>query len=581
MIGDRKDGDADLVAALRAAWRSGARPRSDEPHPEDAAFASYVSGTLAPSEQELFERHVSGCASCAEDLAEVARVEAFAAEAASGAVARPDVESVAAASARAPHRRPSQTVRNRRERPAVRASGARRSRLARRLAVAAVAVLAVSIGLVAGGNVVLERWAPTAAARLGQALGRKVEIGDLSIAFLPGPALRVDRFRIADDPRFSSEDLVTVASADLAVDAESLWRGRVYGSVRIDRPTMRLVRGPRGEWNVETLAGERSRDRADEGAAASAPREGSPPSDVRVRLASASVRSGTLAVTDRSGGREREIVLRDVDLDYLSSAASEPAKVSLEGEIGGRAVVLRGEIGPFEGAAAPRYRFAEVTLADVDLAHVPGAPAAVTGRISFAGELEGVGRSLAAVVQTVSGAGSLDLCCGALAQRNLDRDVIDALDAVTGAPGRLAGALAATPGAAAVLAASATDYRRLGGTVAIDPDRLTFSDLGVQTRLLAATTEGDLTRDGRIDARGSVTLGPELTQALLAAAPALRPALERSGEASDAIALPFVLAGRWPDVSLRVDVAATLASAARALDPRRLAWSFLRSPARG
>jgi hypothetical protein len=71
-----------------------------------------------------------------------------------------------------------------------------------------------------------------------------------------------------------------------------------------------------------------------------------------------------------------------------------------------------------------------------------------------------------------------------------------------------------------------------------------------------------------------ITLGPKLTEALLAAAPALRSALEKSGAPSDAIALPFALEGRWPDVALSVDVASTLRTAGRSIDPRRLAWSL-------
>jgi hypothetical protein len=141
--------------------------------------------------------------------------------------------------------------------------------------------------------------------------------------------------------------------------------------------------------------------------------------------------------------------------------------------------------------------------------------------------------------------------------------------------------LGSDPATAALLAASGTEYERLGGRVDVDPSRLAFSQLGVQTRLFTAATDGGLTRDGVIDVNGHITLGPELTQAVLAAAPALRAALERRGAAAEQIALPFTLAGRWPDVALRVDVASTLRTAASALDPRRLAWSLQRPLARG
>jgi hypothetical protein len=150
-----------------------------------------------------------------------------------------------------------------------------------------------------------------------------------------------------------------------------------------------------------------------------------------------------------------------------------------------------------------------------------------------------------------------------------------------GVPGRLAGRLADEPATAAELAAATTGYQRLGGRVEIDRVRLAFAELGAQTRLFTAVTSGGVARDGHIDVNGKVNLGPELTQALLAAAPALGAALEKGGAPRDAIALPFALEGRWPDVVLRVDVASTLRNAGRAIDPRRLVWSLRRPLARG
>jgi len=577
---DRRDEDAALIAALRAASRSFELAGGDvDRHPEDGAFASYVSGNLETPERERFERHVSRCDRCAEDLAEIARLESAAAlEGSHTPIAVADRISPATEDG---WRRPSSASAGaRRELSAGRVRGRSRTGvLARRLSIAAAAVLGLTVGLVGGGNYVLGRMAPGAAARLGTMLGRSVQIGDLSLAFVPEPAIRVRDFRVADDPRFSSDALVSLASADLAVDPASLWRGRLYGSVQLQRPVLRLVRDPVGDWNVEAVSGGPSDERAPDVAAL--PKQGSPPSDAKVRLVSADIRSGTLAVTDRSGGRERDLVLHDVDLAYRAPNTSEPSTVSLEGKIGDQAVVLRGQIGPFEGAAVPEYRFAEVSLTEVDLADVPGAPAALTGRMSFAGRLEGAGRSLDAIVRSAIGEGSLDLCCGALAQRNLDRDLIAALESIAGPAGRLSGVLGSDPAAAAVLAADATEYERLGGRVNVDPARLAFSQLGVQTRLFTAATDGGLTRDGVIDVSGRITLGPELTQAVLAAAPALRAALERRGTAAAQIALPFTLAGRWPDVALRVDVASTLRTAASALDPRRLAWSLQRPLARG
>jgi hypothetical protein len=239
--------------------------------------------------------------------------------------------------------------------------------------------------------------------------------------------------------------------------------------------------------------------------------------------------------------------------------------------------VLRGEIGPFEGAGAPRYRFAEVALERVDVAELPGAPAAVTGRMTFAGHLDGSGRALDAIVRTATGGGSLELCCGALEQRNLDRDLVAALEGFTGAPGKLAGALTGDAATAAVLARAATDYDRIGGTVSVEAGGLAFSSLGLETHLFGATTDGRLSADGGVDVTGRLVLTAELSRALASVAPALGPIVARREQ----VAFPFALRGRWPDVRLQIDVASTLEEVAVALDPRRLAWALRLPKVRG
>lgn len=554
-----KDTEEEWRHALRAAL-SGDATSEWETHPDDGVVARYLSAELGEDEQDRFEAHVAACARCAEDLGTVAAVERAAAEVASWS-RTDESRRPATATGRAPsrHRRSSF------------------GRAVRWMSVAAVLLLAITAGLVAGGSYLLGRFTPRAAERLAAVVGRPVSIGDLSLAYWGGPAVRVSDLRIADDPRFSQESLLELGRADLAVETSELWQGRLYGSVRLDRPVLRLVRDPVGEWNVEAF-------RDEDGTVEVPGAPGSIPSaadaaarDAQVRLVSATVSAGTLAVTDRSAGRERDLVIRDVDLDYRSRVATEPAQVALKGQIGGQPVVLRGEIGPFEGDGAPRYRFAEISLRGVDVAELPGTPAAVTGRLTFDGRLDGSGRALDAIVHTATGGGSLELRGGALEQRNLDRDLVAALEDFTGGSGKLAAALDGKADTAAVLARSATDYERLGGTVSVEDGGLAFSSLGVETDLFGATTDGRIAADGGVDVTGRVVLAPSLSAALVAAAPAFGPIVARQEQ----VAFPFQLRGRWPDVHLEVDVAATLAKVAFELDPRRLAWALRPPGARG
>jgi hypothetical protein len=558
-----KDTDEEWGAALRAALDHGGAPSDGGAHPDEGVVARYLCAELDADERDRFEAHVAGCAQCAEDLGGAAGVERAAAEVASWS--HPEDS----------HRAASPTGRAAARRAARRPTAF--GRAMRRVSVAAVLVLLVTAGLVAGGGMLLGRLTPRASERLSALLGRSVSIGDLSLTYWNGPAVRVRDLRVADDPSFSRGDVVELANADLAVETGALWQGRLYGSVRLDRPMLRLVRDPVGKWNVEAF---RDTDQAVEAsgeAGALPPAADGALSDPRVRLVSASITAGTLAVTDRSGGRDRDLVVRDVDMDYRSPAPTEPAQVALKGRIGGQPVVLRGEIGPFEGPAAPRYRFAEISLKGVDVVELPGTPAALTGRMSFDGHIDGAGRALDEIVSTATGGGSLEMCCGALEQRNLDRDLVAALEGFTGGTGKLAAVLDGRADTAAVLARAATDYDRLGGTVSVAAGGLAFTGLGVATKLFGATIDGRISAGGGVDVTGRVALTPALSAALAAAAPALGPLVARREE----VTFPFELRGRWPDVRLEVDVAATLAEVAFELDPRRLAWALRLPRTRG
>lgn len=540
--------------------RQALESETESPHPEDAAMAAYLDGVLEGTRREALERHVAGCARCAEELAAAGRVLV-------------EAEADAAVdTAREPRRLPS------RGSPAP----PRSSRTWLRLAASIALIFGALVLSREAGRLVAARLEPVVVARFEEWTGRPVSLGGTELRLAGGPGVDLTDLRIGDDPAFSDESFLGATRVSLQVEPSALLGGRLSGAVEIDRPTLRLVRNRAGHWNVETLAGKtpgpspvRHAIRAEvERALADAAAGRGPEAaaeQARVQLTSATIRDGVLEIRDlgREGGT---LTLEDVDLAYHGSPTGR-ASVSLEGQVGSEKdrIALRGEVGPFEGQAVPVYRLREVELEAVPVAEIPGAPKVVAGQLDFDGHLESAGRSLGEIVAAARGGGELGLCCGQLAGRNIARDFIDRLAALpsTGA------ALATLERDAALRSALSTEYTaydHLGGLADLEPGTLHLAGLQADTPLFRVDGDASIGLEGHLSAEGSVDLAPELGRVLLAAAPALDGLARDDG----ALELPFRANGRWESLVLELDVATVLSRLG--LDHPPSLFALLRRP---
>lgn len=563
-----RDPESPLARALRSALDAPARAGRSS-HPSEDELARYLRRELSPDERDRFESHVAGCASCSEELVLAVQVEDDAARAAGAA---PDVAGAVAPHPRAAGRPAAPAARSAAYRP--RRSG---RRIWMRIAAGAVLVTGTVLLAAAGSRIVLGKLQPMLLDGLAGLAERDVSGGGASLVLASGPGVRLEAVAIAEDPRFGGGEFARATAATLRLDPGALLRGRVRGAIHLDEPRVQLIRNDRGQWNVETLAGGRVGAAVRAGDLPGAERQarereaaGARAKERLVRLTSASIADGTLEISDHLGDGS-ELVLRGVDLRYSSPDPHAPAALDLVGRVGDDAgrVAFRGEIGPFEGAATPRYRFPEVVLQSLPLERVPGAPVDVSGELTFDGELASSGSGYDAIVRNASGAGDLGLCCGALHERNLAAELLASIGADAGAagsPGAVLEQAAQSPAIASVLAQSATPFEEISGRVTIAGGSLGFSDLAVASDLFRATATGSLSSAGALDARGSVTLSPAVSAAVADALPGARMLLAQG----KSIEVPFTVTGTWPDVRVEVDVVPALASLARPLDPRRL-----------
>jgi AsmA protein len=116
-----------------------------------------------------------------------------------------------------------------------------------------VAVLVVLV-LVAPFLIPVNQFRPTIEEKASAALGRKVDVGNLSLSLFSG-SLAADNLSIADDPKFSNSPFLTAKSVKVGVELLPLILHKDLNITRIiiDSPEVTLLRNPGGIWNYSSF----------------------------------------------------------------------------------------------------------------------------------------------------------------------------------------------------------------------------------------------------------------------------------------------------------------------------------------
>jgi AsmA protein len=97
---------------------------------------------------------------------------------------------------------------------------------------------------------------PTLEAQLSNSLGRKVQVGDLSLSLFSGGISARD-ISIADDPAFSHTPFLSAKSVDVSVELMPLLFSRSVRltALTLKEPDLVLLRSASGQWNFSSLGG--------------------------------------------------------------------------------------------------------------------------------------------------------------------------------------------------------------------------------------------------------------------------------------------------------------------------------------
>src|SRR5437660_3855526 len=125
-----------------------------------------------------------------------------------------------------------------------------------------VGVLVVIV-FVAPFLIPVNQFRPTIEEKASAALGRKVQLGNLSLSLLSG-SLAAENLSIGDDPKFSSAPFLTAKSMKVGVELVPLIFSKTLNitGVVIDTPQVMLLHNPAEEWNFSSLGGSAAKAQA-------------------------------------------------------------------------------------------------------------------------------------------------------------------------------------------------------------------------------------------------------------------------------------------------------------------------------
>ena len=102
----------------------------------------------------------------------------------------------------------------------------------------------------------VNKFRPTIEQKASASLGRKVELGNLSLSLLSG-SLGIDNLSIADDPKFNNGPFLTAKSVKVGVELMPLIFSQQVNvtGIEIVNPQVTMLKNPSGKWNFSSIGG--------------------------------------------------------------------------------------------------------------------------------------------------------------------------------------------------------------------------------------------------------------------------------------------------------------------------------------
>ena len=252
-----------------------------------------------------------------------------------------------------------------------------------------VAVLLLVI-LILPSLIDANHYKPEIQSKLGTALGRNVQIGNIKLSIFSGGVV-VDDVAISDDPAFSNSQFLAAKELTVGVHLIPLIFSKQLEveSITIKDPQVTLLRNKAGVWNYSSMGGS-SKTEAKSSTPASSPEA--------LSIGKIEITNGKISVGNL-GSRAKPLVYQDVNLTVtdLSTTSQFPFKLTAK-DPGNGALKVEGKAGPIDQADASLTPLnATIDVQHLDIATFGGLAspnAGIAGLVDFNGSLISDGKQM-------------------------------------------------------------------------------------------------------------------------------------------------------------------------------------------
>ncbi len=230
-----------------------------------------------------------------------------------------------------------------------------------RIVLIVVGILIVLI-LIVPFLIPVNQFRPTIEEKASAALGRKVQLGNLSLSLITG-SLSADNLSIGDDPKFSSSPFLTAKSFNVGVEILPLIFSKSLNitGVTIDTPQVTLLHNPAGVWNFSSLGGASTKSEAKKSSSG-------PSAAADLSIAKFVLKNGRIIVGATNSQKRSAYDNLNITASNFSMTSKFPVTITADLPSGGK-FKLEGDAGPVDQADTSLTPLnAKLTISSLNLA---------------------------------------------------------------------------------------------------------------------------------------------------------------------------------------------------------------------
>jgi AsmA protein len=194
----------------------------------------------------------------------------------------------------------------------------------------------------------VNQFKPTIEEKASAALGRKVQLGNLSLSLLHG-ALSAQDLSVGDDPKFSPSPFLTAKSLSVGVEIMPLIFSKQLNvtDIVIDEPQVTLLKNAAGVWNYSSIGASSSAPATTEAKPAAPPTPAASSTTPDISVKKLELKNGKIVVGSTTSQQRNTYDHVTVKASDFSLNSKFPVTVSADLP-GGGSLKLDGDVGPID-----------------------------------------------------------------------------------------------------------------------------------------------------------------------------------------------------------------------------------------